>query len=243
MLDGFANASRIPELRKRLGFTAGALAIYRLGVAIPTPGIDGQALAQFFEQARNNVVGLVNLFSGGALERFSIFALGIMPYISASIILQLLTVVVPYLEKLSKQGVQQLQSTTATPKSIASGERTIDARRGGDDGDSKLRSGTGFGIEGSREGGGAFSGAGLSSAGAGTGLSGSSTRATSRDTLRRCNARMLSTMISPVRPKIRNTASMRLHHDCTSSASSHTFASPYTPMKTTVHWASGYQSS
>ncbi|HEV8701639.1 MAG TPA: preprotein translocase subunit SecY [Candidatus Polarisedimenticolia bacterium] len=104
MLDGFSNASRIPELRKRLGFTAAALAIYRLGVAIPTPGIDGQALAQFFAQARNNIVGLVNLFSGGALERFSIFALGIMPYISASIILQLLTVVVPYLEKLSKEG-------------------------------------------------------------------------------------------------------------------------------------------
>ena len=104
MFEGFANAPRIPELRKRLLFTAGALAIYRLGVAIPTPGIDGQALAQFFAQARNNIVGLVNLFSGGALERFSIFALGIMPYISASIILQLLTVVIPYLEKLSKEG-------------------------------------------------------------------------------------------------------------------------------------------
>src|SRR5437867_922058 len=104
MFEGFANASRVPELRKRLGFTAAALAVYRLGVAIPTPGIDGQALAQFFAQARNNIVGLVNLFSGGALERFSIFALGIMPYISASIILQLLTVVVPYLEKLSKEG-------------------------------------------------------------------------------------------------------------------------------------------
>src|SRR5207237_4769113 len=81
-----------------------ALGVYRLGVAIPPPGIDGQALAQFFAQARNNSVGLVNLFSGGALERFSIFALGIMPYISASIILQLLTVVIPYLEKLSKEG-------------------------------------------------------------------------------------------------------------------------------------------
>jgi preprotein translocase subunit SecY len=104
VIEGFANASRIPELRKRLLFTAGALAIYRLGVAIPTPGIDGQALSQFFHQARSNIVGLVNLFSGGALERFSIFALGIMPYISASIILQLLTVVIPYLEKLSKEG-------------------------------------------------------------------------------------------------------------------------------------------
>ena len=80
------------------------LAVYRIGVAIPTPGIDGQALAAFFEQARNTMLGLVNMFSGGALERFSIFALGIMPYISSSIILQLLTVVFPYLEKLSKEG-------------------------------------------------------------------------------------------------------------------------------------------
>ena len=104
MLEGFSNAPRIPELRKRLLFTAGALVVYRLGVWIPTPGIDSLALRQFFEQAKNNIVGLVNMFSGGALENFSIFALGIMPYISASIILQLLTVVIPYLEKLSKEG-------------------------------------------------------------------------------------------------------------------------------------------
>ena len=104
MLEGLSSASRMPELRKRVGFTAGALAVYRLGCHVPTPGIDGQALAQFFANARSNLLGLVNLFSGGALERFSIFALGIMPYISASIILQLLTVVIPYLEKLSKEG-------------------------------------------------------------------------------------------------------------------------------------------
>ncbi|MFN8625668.1 MAG: preprotein translocase subunit SecY [Candidatus Binatia bacterium] len=104
MVEGFQNASRIPELRRRLLFTFAMLAVYRVGVAIPTPGIDGKALAAFFEQARNTMFGLVNLFSGGALERFSIFALGIMPYISASIILQLLTVVVPYLERLSKEG-------------------------------------------------------------------------------------------------------------------------------------------
>ena len=104
MLEGFSSASKMPELRKRVGFTAGALAVYRLGCHVPTPGIDGQALAQFFANARSNILGLVNLFSGGALERFSIFALGIMPYISASIILQLLTVVIPYLEKLSKEG-------------------------------------------------------------------------------------------------------------------------------------------
>jgi preprotein translocase subunit SecY len=104
VLEGFANAPRIPELRKRLLYTAGALAIYRLGVAIPTPGIDSEALKAYFHEVQNNIVGLVNLFSGGALERFSIFSLGIMPYISASIILQLLTVVIPYLEKLSKEG-------------------------------------------------------------------------------------------------------------------------------------------
>ncbi|MEB2285003.1 MAG: preprotein translocase subunit SecY [Polyangiaceae bacterium UTPRO1] len=104
MLEGFQNASRVPELRRRLLFTFGMLAVCRIGVAIPTPGIDSAALRMFFESAANNFFGLVNLFSGGALERFSIFALGIMPYISASIILQLLTVVVPYLERLSKEG-------------------------------------------------------------------------------------------------------------------------------------------
>jgi len=104
VLDGFQNATRVPELRRRVLFTLGMLAVYRVGVAIPTPGIDGQALAAFFEQAKNTMLGLVNMFSGGALERFSIFALGIMPYISSSIILQLLTVVFPYLEKLSKEG-------------------------------------------------------------------------------------------------------------------------------------------
>jgi preprotein translocase subunit SecY len=104
VLEGFSNAGRMPELRKRIVFTAGALAVYRLGCHVPTPGIDGAALAQFFAAAQNNILGLVNLFSGGALERFSIFALGIMPYISASIIFQLLTVVIPYLEKLSKEG-------------------------------------------------------------------------------------------------------------------------------------------
>ena len=104
MLDGFQNATRLPELRKRVMFTLGMLTIYRVGVAIPTPGTNGDALAAFFEQARNTVLGMVNMFSGGALERFSIFALGIMPYISASIILQLMTVVFPYLESLKKEG-------------------------------------------------------------------------------------------------------------------------------------------
>jgi preprotein translocase subunit SecY len=104
MLSGFQNASRIPELRRRLLFTLAMLAVYRLGVHVPTPGIDRLAMAAFFEQQKNTLFGFLNLFSGGALEQFSVFSLGIMPYISASIILQLLTVVFPYLERLSKEG-------------------------------------------------------------------------------------------------------------------------------------------
>jgi len=104
MLGGIESIGKIPELRNRLLFTLGLLAVYRIGCAIPTPGIDSQALASFFAQAQNTIFGMFNLFSGGALERLSIFTLGIMPYISASIILQLLTVVIPYLDRLSKEG-------------------------------------------------------------------------------------------------------------------------------------------
>ena len=112
MLEGLQNAAKISDLRGRLLFTFALLAIYRVGVAIPTPGIDGEALSAFFEQAASTVFGMVNLFSGGALERFSIFALGIMPYISASIIFQLLTVVLPTLERLSKEGEQGRRKIT-----------------------------------------------------------------------------------------------------------------------------------
>jgi preprotein translocase subunit SecY len=104
MLEGFSNASRIPELRRRLLFTALMLAVYRLGVAVPTPGIDGQALASFFNAASSTLFGWVNLFSGGALERFSVFALGIMPYISVAIILDLIKIAWPYLDELYKEG-------------------------------------------------------------------------------------------------------------------------------------------
>src|SRR5215469_3534976 len=104
MLEGFSGASRIPELRRRLVFTALALAVYRIGVAVPTPGIDGQALASFFEAASGTLFGQFNLFSGGAFERLSVFALGIMPYISVSIILDLLKVASPYLDELYKEG-------------------------------------------------------------------------------------------------------------------------------------------
>lgn len=104
MISGFQNASRVPELRRRVIFTLAMLAVYRLGVHVPTPGIDRAAMAAFFDQQKNTLFGFLNLFSGGALEQFSVFSLGIMPYISASIILQLLTVVFPYLERLSKEG-------------------------------------------------------------------------------------------------------------------------------------------
>jgi preprotein translocase subunit SecY len=103
-MSGLASAATIPELRKRVLFTLFMLFVYRMGVQIPTPGINGEALGAFFEQNASTLFGMFNMFSGGALENFSIFALGIMPYISASIIIQLLTVVIPQLEALSKEG-------------------------------------------------------------------------------------------------------------------------------------------
>jgi preprotein translocase subunit SecY len=104
MLQTLRNIWEIPDLRKRVLFTLAMLAIYRLGNHVPTPGINAAALVDFFEQNQGNWFGLVDMFSGGNLAKVTIFALGIMPYISASIILQLLTVVWPYLEKLSKEG-------------------------------------------------------------------------------------------------------------------------------------------
>ncbi|MBV9436477.1 MAG: preprotein translocase subunit SecY [Acidobacteria bacterium] len=104
MFEKLANIFRVPDLRTRVLFTLAMLAVYRLGGHIPTPGINADLLSQFFDQQRGTVLGFVDLFSGGNLRRLTIFALGIMPYITASIILQLLTVVVPTLEKLQKEG-------------------------------------------------------------------------------------------------------------------------------------------
>jgi preprotein translocase subunit SecY len=101
---GFQNIFKIPELKRRIIVTLSLLIVYRVGVQVPTPGIDPVALASFFAKAQEGLLGLFNMFSGGALERLSVFALGIMPYISASIILQLLTVTIPHLERLSKEG-------------------------------------------------------------------------------------------------------------------------------------------
>src|SRR5213593_4235153 len=104
MLEKLSNIFRIPDLRRRILFTLALLAVYRFGGHIPTPGINADRLQQFFEQNRGTFLGFVDLFSGGQLKRMTIFALGIMPYITASIILQLLTVVYEPLAKLQKEG-------------------------------------------------------------------------------------------------------------------------------------------
>jgi len=112
VIGGVQNIGRIPELQRRILFTFGMLAVYRVGAHIATPGINPEVIKQFFESVSGTVFGLFNLFSGGALEQLSIFALGIMPYISASIIFQLLTVVVPTLEQLQKEGEQGRKKIT-----------------------------------------------------------------------------------------------------------------------------------
>ena len=109
---GFQNIFKIPELKKRIIFTFALLIVYRVGVHVPVPGIDSVALSSFFAQAEGTIFGIFNMFSGGAFEKLSVFALGIMPYISASIILQLLTVVIPHLEQLKKEGEQGRKKIT-----------------------------------------------------------------------------------------------------------------------------------
>jgi preprotein translocase subunit SecY len=104
LLEGLGTATKIPELQRRILFTVFLLGVYRIGVYIPTPGIDNVALLAYFEHAKGSLFGLMDMFAGGAFSNFSIFALGIMPYISSSIILQLLTIAVPHLERLSKEG-------------------------------------------------------------------------------------------------------------------------------------------
>jgi preprotein translocase subunit SecY len=111
-MSGADGIVKIPELRKRILFALTMLAVYRIGVHIPTPGVDGEALKQIFQSMQGTIFGWFNLFSGGGLERFSVFALGVMPYISSSIIFQLLTVVWPYLHDLQKEGEQGRKKIT-----------------------------------------------------------------------------------------------------------------------------------
>ncbi len=102
--NSYQNLFKLPELKRKIFITLALLFVYRIGIHVPTPGVNGEALASFFAAAEGTLFSMFNMFSGGALERFSIFALGIMPYISASIILELMTVVVPHLEQLKKEG-------------------------------------------------------------------------------------------------------------------------------------------
>ncbi|MEE8110119.1 MAG: preprotein translocase subunit SecY [bacterium] len=104
MIGSLQNIAKVPELKQRIFYTIGLLAVYRVGVHIPTPGVDGRALSEFFQAQASSLLSFFDLFSGGALSQMAIFALGIMPYISASIILELMTVVVPHLAKLKKEG-------------------------------------------------------------------------------------------------------------------------------------------
>lgn len=104
MLSAFARAFKTPDLRKKLLFTLGIMVLFRMGAHIPVPGVNFKAVNECVKQSNSGLFGLVNLFSGGALLQLTIFALGIMPYITASIILQLLTVVIPRLEALKKGG-------------------------------------------------------------------------------------------------------------------------------------------
>ena len=104
LFEAIANVFRIPDLRKRVFFTLALLAVYRLGSFVPTPGIDVLKWGDFLNRMSGGVFGFFDMFAGGNIRRLSVFALGIMPYITASIILQLLTVVVPTLEKLQKEG-------------------------------------------------------------------------------------------------------------------------------------------
>jgi len=112
VIKSIQNIFSIPELRRRILFTLGMLAVYRVGCHVPTPGVDAQVLAKFFEGTQGTLLGLVSAFTGGALQRMTVFALGIMPYISASIILQLLTVVFEPVERLSKEGEQGRKTLT-----------------------------------------------------------------------------------------------------------------------------------
>lgn len=112
MLGSIQNIPKIPELKKRLIFTLLMLIVYRLGCHLPTPGINGEALAAYFNSTQGNLFGLIDMFSGGSFKRMSVMALGIMPYITSSIILQLLAVVVPHLEKLRKEGEQGRKKIT-----------------------------------------------------------------------------------------------------------------------------------
>ena len=112
MISKFQEIFSIPELKRRVLFTLGLLVVYRIGGHITTPGVDATVITEFFARQRGTILGLYDLFAGGNLEKATIFALGIMPYISASIILQLFQAVIPYFEKLAKEGEEGRKKIT-----------------------------------------------------------------------------------------------------------------------------------
>src|ERR1700759_2440815 len=118
LFEAFANMFRVPDLRKRVLFALGLLAVYRLGGHIPTPGINVQRWEDFFTSQAGSIFGFFDLFAGGNIRRLTIFALGIMPYITASIILQLMTVVVPTLDKRQKEGELGRRKITQWTRSL-----------------------------------------------------------------------------------------------------------------------------
>src|SRR5437764_10753926 len=125
MLEKFSNIFRIPDLRKRILFTLALLAVYRVGGHIPIPGINSTPFQQYLEQNRGTLLGFVDLFSGGNIRRMTIFALGIMPYITSSIILQLLTVVYEPLAKLQKEGELGRKKITMWTRYLTLGLRAV----------------------------------------------------------------------------------------------------------------------
>ena len=110
LLTSFQNIFKIPELRTRILFTMGMLVVYRIGAHIPTPGINGEALSEFLQKQGGALLGFLDIFSGGSLSRLTILALGIMPYISASIILQLMGTVIPALQKIQQEGDSKVRA-------------------------------------------------------------------------------------------------------------------------------------
>lgn len=125
MVSGIQGIPKIPELRKKILWTFFFLAVYRLGVAVPTPGVDRVALQEYFQSMSGTLFGMIDMFSGGALQQFSVFALGIMPYITASIIISLLTVVLPYFENLQKEGELGRRKITQITRYATIGLSTI----------------------------------------------------------------------------------------------------------------------
>ena len=121
----FGNVFRIPELKKKVFFTLGILVVYRIGAHIPTPGINAAALAEVMARMAGTIMGFFDMFSGGALSRLTIFALGIMPYISSSIILQLMTMVSPYLARLKKEDQDTQKTSVRVTRRRNSGLRNV----------------------------------------------------------------------------------------------------------------------